>query len=62
MTIHRYGKKIKKIKREELVVGDLIDITEGMRIPADCILTKINKVEANSNLALASSSFIHSES
>jgi magnesium-transporting ATPase (P-type) len=35
------------IKREELVVGDLIDITEGMRVPADCILTKLNEVKVD---------------
>lgn len=40
LKVKRFGKQKRDIKSDKLVVGDLIKIEKGMRIPADCILVR----------------------
>lgn len=42
VNVWRNGNEM-KVNYECLVVGDLIKITQGMRIPADCVLVSVAK-------------------
>lgn len=54
MKRERYGPEWQEILSTEIVVGDLIKIERGMRVPADCILTDVcgncNHIELDQKL------------
>ena len=43
MTVFRDG-EIKNMHQDDLLVGDVVEITEGMEIPADAIILEANEV------------------
>lgn len=49
MNVIRDG-DIENIESTELVVGDLVEIAEGMEIPADGWVTKSNDIKADESL------------
>lgn len=48
VQVYRKGKsdESESVSYEELVVGDLIAISKGMKVPADCMLVNGDNVES----------------
>lgn len=44
-TVYREGKK-KEVNSSALVVGDIVEISNGANIPADLVLIKCNENES----------------